>query len=270
MPATPAQNLTSWSRAKNMSEKESGSKRNTKILLAIIIILPFFLLIGREIAWGQTIGYFRVVDLADLFILAPIYAGILLFLWFRMRKFDTPRWLLIFFLVFILIFMYGHAVHFTGNSLNTYITEVNDYKDQMPADVYDMIYFLDEEFSHIILFIGSTGLIAGWLMFDQLVQAPPILPKNKLFVILVALLYGVVQTYAIIEARTLILAPIIILSLTAVWLWLWRKSGLGFGEFFRSRPFTMLVAIMLVAFVGAIVTWGLVFNGFPQPSEMGL
>lgn len=253
-----------------MSDKESGKKRNTKILLAIIIILPFFLLVGREIAWGQTIGYFRVVDLADLFILAPIYAGILLYLWFRMLDYEAPRWLLLFFIIFVLIFMYGHAVHFTGNSLNTYMTEVNDYKDQMPPDLYDMIYFLDEEFSHIVLFIGSTGLIAGWLMFDQIVKAPPILPKNTIFITLVAVLYGIVKAYAIIEARTLILAPIIILSLTAVWLWLWRRSKLGLWEFFKSRPFTMLVAMMLIAFIGAIAGWGIIFGGYPQPSEVGL
>ena len=253
-----------------MSDKKSESKRNTRILLAAIIILPFFLLIGREIAWGQTIGYFRVVDLADIFILAPIYTAILLFLWFRMLDYDAPRWLLLFFIIFIIIFLYGHAVHFTGNSINTYMTEVNNYKDQMPPDVYDMIFFLDEEFSHIVLFIGSTGLIAGWLMFDQLIKAPAIVPNNFLFITLISVLYGIVKAYAIIEARTLPLAPLIFISLTAVWVWLWRKSETSFGTFFRSRPFTTLVAIMLIAFIGAIVAWGIAFNGFPQPSEVGL
>jgi hypothetical protein len=253
-----------------MSEKKQESKRNTRLLLAVILILPFFLLIGREIAWGQTIGYFRVVDLADLFILAPLYTAILLYLWFRMQSYDAPRWLLLFFIIFVIIFMYGHAVHFTGNSLNTYISEVNDYKDQMPADVYDMIFYLDEEFSHILLFIGSTGLIAGWLMFDQLVKEPPVLPENVIFIAILAILYGIVQAYAIIEAQTVALAPLIILTLGGIWVWLWRKSGLGIWPFFRSRPFTMLVAIMLFGFISAIVVWGLIFQGFPQPSEMGL
>lgn len=253
-----------------MSETHSKRNRAATIILAVVVLLPFFLLLGREIVWGQTIGYFRVVDLADLFILAPIYLFILLFLWFRMQSYNAPRWLLILFIIFIVIFMYGHAVHFTGNSLHTYITEVNDLEHQMPADVFDMIFFLDEEFSHWILFIGSTGLLACWLLFDQLGDAPPILPRNRIFIALLAVLYGIVQAYALIEARTLYLGIPIVLTLGIIWGWLWRRSGMGFMVFFRSRPFTMLIAIMLVAFVGSILLWGLIFNGFPQPSEMGL
>jgi len=253
-----------------MTEDHSKRNRGARILLALVVILPFFLLLGREIVWGQTIGYFRVVDLADLFILAPIYLFILLYLWFRMQSYNAPKWLLVMFIIFIVIFMYGHAVHFTGNSLHTYITEVNDLEHQMPADVFDMIFFLDEEFSHWILFIGSTGLLASWLLFDQLTDAPPILPKNWIFITLLAVLYGIVQAYALIEARTLFLAIPITLTLAIIWGWLWRRSGKGFAAFFRSRPFTMLILIMLVAFVGAIIIWGLVFNGFPQPSEVGL
>ena len=113
-----------------MSETKTSKWSGGRIILIIIVALPLLLVIGREIAWGQTLGYFRLVDLADLFILAPLYTAILLYLWFRMQSYNAPRWLLVFFIVFIIVFLYGHAIHFTGNSLNTYITEVNDFKDQ--------------------------------------------------------------------------------------------------------------------------------------------
>ena len=64
-------------------------------------------------------------------------------------------------------------------------------------------------------------------MFDQLVKAPPILPDNIIFITILAVLYGIVQAYAIIEAQTVALAPIIVLTLGGIWIWLWRKSKLG-------------------------------------------
>jgi len=41
-----------------MKKHGSENKRGVYLLLGLIITLPFFLLLGREIAWGQTIGYF--------------------------------------------------------------------------------------------------------------------------------------------------------------------------------------------------------------------
>jgi len=247
-----------------------ADRRSARLVLALLIVLPFLLLIGREFTEGRTIGYFRVADLADILIMAPLYTGVLLYLWFRMQSYGAPRWLLLFFIVFTIIFLYGNAIHFTGNSINTFITEVNDYEDQLPPDVYDMIFLLDEQFSHVVLFTGSTGLIAGWLMFDQVVKAPPLVPANNLAIAVIATLYGVVQTYTIIEARTLEMAPLIAVSLAAVWIWLWRRSGTGFWEFSTSRPFTKLVPIMLLAFAVAIAGYGLWHGGFPEPGEVGL
>lgn len=252
-----------------MAEEKKG-KRSRRWLLILIAVLPVAILIGREIVTGGTIGYFRIVDLADLFILAPIYLIILLYLWLRMLKYDTPRWLLILYIIFAFIFMYGHAIHFTGNSLHTYITEVNDLEKAMPPDVFDMIYYLDEEFSHQVLFVGITGLIIAWLLNDQLVDAPPLLPDSLLLIVPLGVLYGSVMADSLIEARSLYLAIPMFLAIGGVWAWLWRSSGLPFRQFLRSRPFTTLVAIILLASVGYLVYWGLVFGGFPQPSEVGL
>jgi len=249
---------------------DPADKRSSRLVLALLVVLPFLLLIGRALTEGRTVGYFRVADLADIMILAPLYAGVLLYLWFRMQAYGAPRWLLLFFIVFTIIFLYGNAIHFTGNSINTFVTEVNDYKSQLPPDVYDMVFLLDEQFSHVVLFTGSTGLIAGWLMFEELVKAPPLLPANDLVIGFVAILYGVVQTYTIIEARTLAMAPLIAICLAAVWIWLWRGSGAGLWEFFVSRPFTKLVPIMLLAFTVTMAGYGLWHGGFPQPGEVGL
>jgi hypothetical protein len=252
------------------SKEESGKRHSARWLLVLLAILPVLLLIGREIVWGGTIGTFRIVDLADLFILAPIYLLILLYLFFRMLHYGAPNWLLALYLVSAFIFMYGHAIHFTGNSLHTYITEVKDYEHEMPEDVFEMIYFLDEEFSHWVLFIGVTGLISSWLLYDQLVKAPPVLPDTMWLILPFGVMYGFVLAYTLIEARSLEFT-FLILSIPAItWIYLWRRSGQRFMEFARSRPFTKLVSIMLFSMLIGLGLWFLVFGGFPQPSEVGL
>lgn len=251
-------------------ESGTGKKRSKRWLLILIALLPAAILVGREMVTGTTIGYFRVVDLADLFILGPIYLLILLYLWFRMLDNGAPRWLLVLYIVFAFIFMYGHAIHFTGNSLHTYITEVNDLEHLMPPDVFEMVYYLDEVFSHQVLFVAITGLIISWLLYDQLVGAPPLLPNRLLLIVPLGLLYGFVMSDSLIEARSLYMTIPMFAAIGGVWVWLWRRSGLGFRPFLRSRPFTTLVAVILLGSIGYLVWWYLLFGGFPQPSEVGL
>ena len=140
----------------------------------------------------------------------------------------------------------------------------------MPPAVFEMIYYLDENFSHQVLFVGITGLIIAWLLFDQLVHAPPLLPDRLILIIPLGTLYGFVLADSLIEARSLYLAIPIILAIGGVWLWLWRRSKLPFRAFLRVRPFTTTVAVILLATVGYMVWWYLLFGGFPQPSEVGL
>lgn len=251
-------------------DKPSKKHSSTRWLLNLLAILPVLLLLGREIAWGQTIGTFRVVDLADLFILAPLYLLILLYLFFRILDYRAPRWLLVMYLVSAFIFMYGHAIHFTGNSLHTYVTEVKDYEHAMPRDVFEMIFFLDEEFSHWVLFIGTTGLICCWLLYDQLVKAPPVLPNTMWIILPFGVMYGFVLAYALIEARSLPFTFLIVGAPAITWIYLWRRSAQGVWEFTKSRPFTKLVSIMLFSLLAGLGLWYLAFGGFPQPSEVGL
>jgi len=62
---------------------EDGAKKHgvNRILIVIVVALPLFLLVGRELARGELIYYMRAVDFADIFILAPLYTAILIFLW---------------------------------------------------------------------------------------------------------------------------------------------------------------------------------------------
>lgn len=82
--------------------KKGGVNRK---LLILILVLPIFLLIGREIARGDLIAGMRAVDFADMVLLAPLYAAILIYLWYYMWTHKAPQLLLAAFAVFGILFM---------------------------------------------------------------------------------------------------------------------------------------------------------------------
>lgn len=253
-----------------MSEKRKPKLETSRVLLIVAIVLPLFLWLGREAVAGQIIKFFRAADLADMLILAPIYGIFLIYLLYYMAKYEAPTALLIAFIAFSFLFMYGHAMHVTANAINTYSTEVNDYRDIIPQDSYALIFFLDERLSHFILFTAATGLIGCWLLFEQIVEAPFLFPKNLVIILLIGIVYGFVQSYAAIEAQMVwVLYPMFIILL-ALWFFFWRRSKLFLLEFLRCYPFSSFVVAMALFTFIITLAFGMLFAGFPQPSEIGL
>ena len=92
--------------------------------------------------------------------MAPFFIFILLGLHFKIfaqSHHYVTSWIS---LVLICLFMYGHAMHLTGNAVNTYITEINNYMSLIPIDAYELIYFFDEKLGHMILYF-SLFLLYG-------------------------------------------------------------------------------------------------------------
>lgn len=242
--------------------------RSPRRLLILIGVLPVLLWIGREFVLGRTIWYFRAADVADMAILGPLLMGILLYLWFYMQKHGAPTRLLVVFALFMIAFMWSHALHAAANAIDTFATEVRDYRHVIPEDLYQLIFFIDERLSHWLLFAFTTGLIACWLIFDRMDIASPIMPRNLLFLLALGIIYGIVKAYGLIEARVVLMIVPITIVLLGLWFWYWRRSRLSLSEYLRHRPFTTFVAILSIFAVLTMVGWGLIFNGFPQPSEI--
>jgi hypothetical protein len=54
----------------------------------------------------------------------------------------------------ITIFQVGRSVHIAADAIHTYATEIHPhYKQQVPADMLELIYFLDEDLGHWLLFV---------------------------------------------------------------------------------------------------------------------
>lgn len=75
---------------------------------------------------------------------------------------------------------------------------------------------------------------------------------------------------SVIEARMVLLGIPVILLLAVLWILYWRRSKQRLGVFVVERPFTGFVAVMVISCLLFFLVWGLIFGGFPQPSEMGI
>ena len=120
------------------------------------------------------------------------------------------------------------------------------------------------------LFVAITGLLICWFVYDRLALAPPIMPGHPLLLLVVGVVFGVVLAYSLIEARSLWLLFPMMIILAGLWLWFWRRSALPIRKYLTERPFTTFVAILVIATLVLTIGYGLIYGGFPQPSEMFL
>lgn len=254
----------------NDAPQKKKGKRRVNWFLILLIAAPFLLIIGREISRGGLIGYLRVADVGDLLLLSPLYAVILIYLFFYMARYHAPAGLQITFITFGFLFIFGQSMHLTANAINTFATEVNDYKELIPEDLYTLIFDLDERLSHWILLASAIGLISTWFIYDRQQLSPPVFPNNPIFIVLVGVIWGMVMAISIIEARMVLLSIPVIILLAALWLRYWRRSGQRLAEFAVRRPFTGFVAVLIIFSLTFFLVWGVIYRGFPQPSELGL
>ena len=251
-------------------QKEGKNKRRINWCLVLLIVAPFALLIGREFSRGGLIGYMRVADVGDLLLLSPLYVVIVIYLLVYMSRHGAPAAIQLTFIAFSFVFIFGQSMHLTANAINTFATEVNDYKDILPKDLYTLIYDLDERLSHWILLGGAIGLIGTWFVYDRQRLSPPLFPENLILIGLVGAIWGMMMAVSVIEAQMVVISIAVILFLAALWIYYWRRSEQRLLDFAVQRPFTGFVGALIIFSLTFMLVWGVRNGGFPQPSELGL
>ena len=79
----------------------------------------------------------------------------------------------------ILVFQVGRSVHIAADAIHTYATEIHpEYRMRLPPDLLELIYFLDEDLGHWLLFISYYCLLALLTCCSpgQCAAAAPLLP----------------------------------------------------------------------------------------------
>jgi hypothetical protein len=253
-----------------VSLPQSWSKTGFWMLLLFTLANTVATLIGEAFK-THMIWYFRFADVMEIVVNSAFYLVSLVILFELFWQAEASPGLRRAFGSLIILFFIGHVMHFTANTTNVFATEINDYKSLIPQDLYALIYFMDENLSHIILYLSRYGLLACLLVLETgyLVKAGGI---QRLWVggLVVGGIYGLWEAIVFIEGQKVWLVPIAFVILAAVWVWTWRKSGKSIGNFLRTGPITAFVTLELPFLLIGLLAYWMVRGGFVEPSQAGL
>lgn len=235
--------------------------RNNIFPFWLIAIVPPLVIVAVELNKTVLIGYIRLVDFVDLTILAPFYLVVLLRIQsiiFGVRR-GFSFWLGI---GLIGLFLYGHAMHMTANAINTFSTEIRNYRAQIPTDTYDLIYFLDENLGHWLIYVGLFGLLGVWLLEDQLESRPAWITAVP------GALVGLFQAVAIIESSHPWLGPVALIYLCGMLSIRIRARHENLLSIWKGRPVARFVILVMAAILIGEVIYLLSMGSFIQPSQL--
>ena len=101
---------------------------NPYVLLVMVLCFMGVPLISELLFGGavpKTFYCIRIIDLVDILVMTPVYFVMFLYVYDRLsRGLGESRVLDYAFIVMLGLFMGGHFMHFTANSVNTYAYEV--------------------------------------------------------------------------------------------------------------------------------------------------
>jgi len=244
--------------------KSISITQRLSLLLWTFTLVPIVIVIITEASKGICIGYMRLVDFIDLTFIAPFMLVISLAIHatiFPEKRSGKIYWVL---LVLIGVFIYGHSMHMTANSINTYSTEIKNYRNIIPNDTYSLIYFLDEDLGHWLLYLGLFGALGLWA-YESTIWVEKF--GNMLFC---GALCGIAYSVAFVESSQVWLGPILALWLVGCNIMSARKKEMSFFNIWRSNlmaQFTMMTALFIL--IGLIVYY-VITGGFIEPSQYSL
>jgi hypothetical protein len=234
------------------------------ILLWALTLIPMLIVLATEANKTVLIGYMRIVDFIDLSVIAPFFLAITLAIHsviFSDKLSSRSSWVS---LVLIGILLYGHSMHMTANSINTYSTEIKNYRDIIPNDTYALIYFLDEQLGHWLLYVGLFGLLGMWTWSCDI-------ESSKLGSLLICGgLFGISYGIVFIESSQVRLAPIFVIWMLGCAFFTARKRNQLFLNLMKASPMFQFTTIAAIGILIGISVYFLITGGFVEPSKYGL
>jgi hypothetical protein len=241
---------------------EIDKKSKLAILLWIFTVVPVVVVVITEANKRYLIWYMRIVDFVDLSVTAPFFLLILLAIQstiFSGEHSKRPFWISLF---LIGIFLYGHSMHMTANSINTYSTEIKNYRAIIPNDTYSLIYFLDEDLGHWLLYFGLFGVLGIWA-FESNISSDRI---GSTF--LCGAIFGIAYTIAIIESSQAWLGPILSLWLFCCNVASFKRRGQILRNTWRNNPMMQFTTMAAIFILVGMVVYFLVMGSFIEPSQL--
>jgi hypothetical protein len=231
------------------------------LIFAVLFAIFFLVLIFFRIPFAPypLISYQDAIDILTPLVLIPIY-----WLFFSYSTDgETKRLEEIVFMVLAALWVLGHGMHLSANSIDNLIENLakNQQFDITGTNIYTLTYFFDEKLSHYLWHGGILGLAA--LLSIREWKQPASLASISVVPVLAGIIHGFTLFCVFIEGQTVLLAfPITIIL--AVLTMIWGRKKLSKQPLLAFLFTACLVAVVL--FIG----WGLYWGGFPEFSAVGL
>jgi hypothetical protein len=236
-----------------------GSKSLSRLLWILTAVPPIITAV-TELNKRVLIWHFRIVDFIDLTLLAPFFCVLLFFLHrniFSEQGISNWSWIS---LGFIAMFLYGHAMHLTANSISTFSIEIRNYGEVIPKDSYELIYFLDEILGHWLVYIGLFGAIAVWTAKSKS-QTTSFLPN-----FICGSLFGLAYSISIIESTLVWVGLLIfIVLITSI---SYNAKYVIFSSYKNGLMSSFSLGAAIFMLLGELAYY-LVVGSFIEPSKLG-
>lgn len=246
-----------------LSFKEGLMKRFSLTIL-ILAVLSAVLFLGliffrTPFALYPLMSWQDALDILTVLIILPIY-------WVLYKSSSAKEAGLaeeIIFLVFSALWIFGHGMHLSANSVNNLSESLQKKQilDILNTDIYTLTYFYDEILSHFLRDLGLVGFVSMMIFHEW--KHPAGITTVWWPTISGGIIYGITFFLVYLEGNTVAIAFPFALAVTLFALISGRKR-------LSHQP---LLAFFFVAFLIAAIFflgWGIYFRGWPPPSELGL
>uniref|UniRef100_A0A6T6LY02 Uncharacterized protein n=1 Tax=Rhodosorus marinus TaxID=101924 RepID=A0A6T6LY02_9RHOD len=242
--------------------------------IGLFVVLPIALFLVAERCRDIYVFGLRAVELVDLLLITPSLVLALISLHFLLLG-DGPRFGRCLSVILIVVFAYFQAVHWTANLLNSFLTEwhLNLGKDSVPVKFYELVYWLDEYISHLILFGALFGHLCLCVVKGESIGRPDADVRVLLFW---GVIGGLSHACAFIESQHVQLSfllgiPLLVASFyrffrEALVLRAREKASL---DILRRCPFLVFSFAEAISLQLGPFIYSHLFESLEQPSELG-
>jgi len=221
-----------------------------------ILIIPYLIF-----GFSFTPGFISIPDLIDI-LLYPIVIGyIFVRLYHCLFKDHEDRTLRFMYLLSIIVHFEGHGFHWAANAINETIIHIGA---DTPETIANYVYYLDEIVSHKIMYLSLFAIL--YIILYLAIKYDLSVKENAIKSMLIpSLILGFSLPVTMIEGQSpyelIICASIVlIIILTEIFRSGWRKIS--------NNLLLSLLLITSATSIVLMVIYYIVFNGFPQPSEI--
>jgi hypothetical protein len=274
-----AKEIVSWLRMQKTQAKRPFTAENYSKARLILVLFAFLnaaliavFLIAEKLGKEKRFVYeheifFPAGDFLDMIIMAPIFAIVF---WIVHNiifndKNSTNyllRWTSV---AAISVFIYGMAMHMTGNAIHTIFTERRPYT--IPKAHLSLIYFFDETLSHLLLLSGWYTALYAWTLADNLVFIPSTL--LSVFSVVTSALMGLTHSISFIEGDSPLLGVGVLAPLLILVIFIKNYNAKSVWRSIHSHPISLHGFYLSITVIVGEMLYYWWQGSFVQPSEKG-